>query len=85
MNRAINIVEVNTPALEKEFLEINATLNKTNPHYIRPLDNEVLQVFDRNKNKLFKTGDAKRWITRNDQGIVTGRIAAFYYESYKNK
>ena len=55
MNRAINIVEVNTPALEKEFLEINATLNKTNPHYIRPLDNEVLQVFDRNKNKLFKS------------------------------
>ena len=85
MNRAINIVEVNTPALEKEFLEINATLNKNNPHYIRPLDNEVSQVFDRNKNKLFKTGDAKRWTTRNDRGMVTGRIAAFYYESYKNK
>ena len=82
---AASIIEVNTPLLEKEFLEINASLNKSNPHYIRPLDNEVNQVFDRSHNKLFKGGDAKRWIAQNEEGICVGRIAAFYYESYKNK
>ncbi len=76
---------MNTPHLEKEFLEVNATLNKYNPNYIRPLDNEVNQVFDRSHNKLFKGGDAKRWIAQNEEGICVGRIAAFYYESYKNK
>jgi len=63
---AASIIEVNTPFLEKEFLEINASLNKSNPNYIRPLDNEVNQVFDRGHNKLFKGGDAKRWIAQND-------------------
>ncbi len=85
MNMAANIIEVNTPLIEKQFLAINASLNKSNPNYIRPLDNEVLQVFDRSKNKLFQQGDAKRWIAQNAEGICIGRIAAFYYESYKNK
>ena len=60
MNRTISIIEVNTPHLEKEFLEVNATLNKYNPNYIRPLDNEVNQVFDRSHNKLFKGGISSR-------------------------
>ena len=85
MNRATSIIEVNTPSDEKKFLAINATLNRSNPHYIRPLDTEVMQVFDRTKNKLFKVGDAKRWIAISEQGKVLGRIAAFYYNSYKNK
>jgi hypothetical protein len=85
MNMAANIIEVNTPLIEKQFLAINVSLNKSNPNYIRPLDNEVLQVFDRSKNKLFQQGDAKRWIAQNAEGICIGRIAAFYYESYKNK
>ena len=78
---AISIIEVNSPHLEKEFLLINASLNKSNPNYIRPLDNEVNQVFDRSYNKLFQQGDAKRWIAQNEKGICIGRIAAFYYES----
>jgi len=82
---AASIIEVNTPHLEKQFLLINASLNKSNPHYIRPLDNEVNQVFDRSHNKLFKQGDAKRWIAQNEEGICIGRIAAFYYTSYQNK
>jgi hypothetical protein len=45
----------------------------------------VNQVFDRSHNKLFKQGDAKRWIAQDEEGICVGRIAAFYYESYKNK
>ncbi len=81
----MKIVEVNTPNLEKAFVEINASLNNDNPYYIRPLDNEVLQVFDPKKNKLYNDGDAKRWILQNIDGKTIGRIAAFYYSKYKNK
>ena len=44
---------VNSTATEKAFLEIQATLQKGNYTYIRPIDNEVKQVFDPIKNKLF--------------------------------
>jgi GNAT superfamily N-acetyltransferase len=49
------------------------------------LDNEVIQVFDRKKNKLFQHGDAKKWVIQNNAGEAIGRIAAFYYTKYKNK
>ena len=81
----MRIVEVNTPILDKAFCQVNADLNKFNPSYIRPLDNEVLQVFDPSKNKLFKEGDAKKWLLQDDHGKWIGRIAAFYYTKYKNK
>ena len=58
----MNILEVNSPATHKAFLDINATLQKGNPHYIRPLDKEVAQVFDATQNKLFKNGSVIRWI-----------------------
>ena len=81
----MRIVEVNNPKLDKAFCQVNADLNKFNPHYIRPLDNEVLQVFDPSKNKLFKEGNAKRWLLQSEEGKFIGRIAAFYYPKYKNK
>lgn len=81
----MQIVEVNNPQLDKVFCQVNADLNKFNPNYIRPLDNEVLQVFDPLKNKLFKDGNAKRWLLKNEAGQWIGRIAAFYYSKYKNK
>ena len=81
----MNIIEVKSAATEKAFLAINAELNKGNPNYIRPLDNEVKQVFDPKKNKLFQSGDAYRWLLQNSDGKTIGRIAAFYYKEYKNK
>jgi hypothetical protein len=51
----MNIIEVTSATTEKAFLAINAELNQGNPNYIRPLDNEVKQVFDSSKNKLFQS------------------------------
>jgi hypothetical protein len=81
----MRVVAINTPGLIREFLNFNATVNANNPNYIRALDNEVEQVFDPAKNKLFKEGDAQRWIVQNNAGETIGRIAAFYYSKYKNK
>lgn len=64
----------------KQWLDFPSILYKKDPHYVRPMDDEVLGVFDRKKNKLFRHGDATRFILRNRKGKVVGRIAAFYDE-----
>ena len=81
----MTVLEVTTPKLVREFLNLNAKVNQDNPYYIRPLDNEVEQVFHPEKNKLFKDGNAKRWIVQDQDGSTVGRIAAFYYSKYVNK
>ena len=70
--------EVTTPADVREFLELPERIYKGNPHWVRPLDNDIEAVFDRAKNELFADGDAIRWIARDGQGQTVGRIAAFY-------
>lgn len=81
----MQLIEVKDKNTVKEFLEINAKINSINPAYIRPIDNEVNDVFDASKNKSFKYGEAKRWLLKNDQGETIGRIAAFISTKYINK
>src|ERR1700753_3850353 len=81
----MQLIEVNDKASAKDFLEANALLNKSNPNYIRPLDNEVNETFDPSKNKTFQYGEAKRWIAKDDDGNLIGRIAAFTNSKYVNK
>jgi len=81
----MQLIEVNNAATEKDFIKVNVMMNSGNPHYIRPLDNEVKDTFDPAKNKNFKNGDAKRWIIKDEKNNLAGRIAAFIYPKYKNK
>ena len=81
----MQIIEVTDIDLENDFLEVNAMMNKANPCYIRPLNNEVKDVFDPAKNKNYKYGETKRWIAKDDQGHLIGRIAAFTNTKYINK
>jgi hypothetical protein len=81
----MKLIEVKTAADAKDFLKVNVLMNQESPHYIRPLDNEVNAVFDPAKNKLFKYGEAIRWIAKDDNGNLIGRIAAFTNSKYINK
>jgi hypothetical protein len=85
MGTTMQLTEVNTLALAKEFLKVNEELNHTNPHYIYPLHKDVNDVFDPNKNKTFRFGEAARWILKDSTGKNIGRIAAFVNKKYKNK
>ncbi len=78
----MKIVEVNTPALANHFIKVNVLMNKSDDAYIRPLDKEVNEVFDPNKNKNFKNGKACRWVLYNDTDELIGRIAAFINSKY---
>ncbi len=81
----MNLKEVTTAALAKEFIQVNITINKGNSNYIRPLDKDINEVFDENKNKAFRHGKCIRWILQDDAGNLIGRIAAFTNSKYKNK
>ncbi|MEI9919577.1 MAG: hypothetical protein WDO14_12330 [Bacteroidota bacterium] len=59
------------------FLQLPNTLNKNNPHWIRPLDKDVEAVFNPEKNKAFRHGECERWIMLDGSGNVVGRVAAF--------
>jgi len=81
----MQLTEVTSPALAREFLQVPVKLHKENPAWIRPLDKDILEVFDPNKNKTFRFGEVIRWILKDDQGHAIGRIAAFVNKRYKNK
>jgi len=81
----MQLTEVTTPQLSKEFIRVNVELYKNDPNYIRPLDKDINDVFDPEKNKAFRFGEAARWILKDNNGKLTGRIAAFTNKKYKNK
>ncbi len=81
----MQLTEITTPALAKAFLRVNNIINKDNPAYIFPLEKDVNEVFDKNKNKSFRFGEAARWILRDEKGNLIGRIAVFVNKKYKNK
>ena len=77
--------EVKKAADKLAFLQIAVTINRDNINWIRPLDKDIEEVFDPVKNKFFKKGECCRWVLKNDNGEVIGRIAAFINSQYKNE
>ena len=81
----MQLIPVNDTVTAKEFLQVPVNLYKNDPNWIRPLDNDINEVFDINKNKAFRFGEVERWILKDEEGKLIGRIAAFINEKYKNK
>jgi hypothetical protein len=81
----MQLVQVTDRKTAKDFLQVGVEMNKSNPNYIRPLDSEINDIFDPQKNKAFRFGEAARWILKDRHGKLIGRIAAFTNSKYKNK
>jgi hypothetical protein len=81
----MQLIEVTTPELAKEFIRVNIFINRNDSNYIYPLEKDVYEVFDPKKNKTFRQGEVVRWILKDEQGNFAGRIAAFVNKKYKNK
>ena len=67
------------------FLKVPLGIYKNDPNWIRPLDKDINEVFDEKKNKSFRFGKLQRWILKDEEGNLAGRIAAFTNKKYKNK
>ena len=69
------LVEVKSKKDQKDFLELPLLIYKNDDMWIRPLDKDIEFVFDPEQNKFFKNGKAIRWLLKNNEGTVIGRVA----------
>ncbi len=80
----MQIVVVENEQLANEWLLFPLEIYKNDPNYIRPLDNDIKEVFDKDKNKYYKTGECERWLLQKDNKYI-GRIAVFTSKKWKNE
>jgi len=73
----MKVVEIKTKQDKKEFLDFPKELYKDDPCFVCQLDAGIESVFDPEKNHNFKHGEAVRWILKDDNDLIIGRIAAF--------
>lgn len=74
----MKIIEVGeNKKLQKEFLEFPSSIYAGNRYYIRPLDQDIEKIFDRDKNPLFEKGDCVRYLAIDADGKTLARVAAF--------
>jgi len=81
----MQIIPVDTPLLAKQFIEVAGLIYANDANWIQPLNKDIDEVFDEKKNKAFRFGKAIRWVLKNNEGQLIGRIAAFQNQKYKNK
>jgi len=62
---------------KKEFIEFPKALYRGDSNWVCPLDSEVEGIFNPLKNRTFSNGEAERWLLKDDNGSVIGRVAAF--------
>ncbi len=80
----MQVLEVKDRNTEKEFIQLPVRLYKGEKNWIRPLDKDIKAVFDPAKNKNFRNGEAIRWVLKDTNGIVIGRVAAFINKKTAN-
>ena len=81
----MQLFPVSDAASAKEFLQVPLIIYKSDPNFIQPLDQDINEVFDEKKNKAFRFGECTRWILKDDNDQLIGRIAAFVNKKYRNK
>ncbi len=76
----MEIIEVKDRSSRKQFLNVVEDIYSNDPSYVRPLNRDIENTFDPNKNPFFKHGNASRFILIDDKKNAIGRIAAFINE-----
>ena len=78
-------VQVVSDELKKEFLYFPARLFQNDKNYIRPLNNDIEEVFNPKRNKFFRSGECERFLFKNDKDETVGKVAVFINKKYKQK
>lgn len=73
----MKILEVRSKKDIKDFHLVPHHIYKGDPNWICPLETEIDSVFNPKENVFFTHGEAVRWILKDDEGNLTGRVAAF--------
>lgn len=77
--RPFVLEEVKTNEQELTWIQFPAQLYKDDPNYIPSLQQDIKDVFDPEKNKVFSLDKSEviRWLLKEKDGTIIGRIAAF--------
>ncbi|UBB89326.1 hypothetical protein J4771_10735 [Candidatus Kaistella beijingensis] len=78
-------VHVVSDELKKEFLDFPARLFQNDKNYIRPLNNDIEEIFNPKRNKFFRSGECERFLFKNDKDETVGKVAVFINKKYKQK
>lgn len=81
----MQLIKVTNHKTAAQFIQVAVEIYKHDPNWIRPLDKDIEQVFNKDQNKAFRFGEIIRWILKNEEGKLIGRIAAFVNKKYKTK
>ncbi|WP_034762081.1 hypothetical protein [Chryseobacterium gregarium] len=81
----IIVEEVHNENHKREFLEFPARLYQHDENYIRPLDKDIEEFFDPEKNKFFRSGECTRFLFKNKQHQTVGKVAVFINPLYKQE
>jgi hypothetical protein len=73
----MKLVKVETKKDKKDFLDVARIIYKNDPHWVCPLDSQINGVFNPEVNVFFQHGKAARWILKDDNDKLIGRVAAF--------
>lgn len=81
----MQITEVKTNIDKKDFLLLPCEIYKNDPNWIRPLDRDIEAIFDPRENKFFRHGECTRWLLKDDEEKIIGRVAAFINKKTADK
>jgi hypothetical protein len=74
----MQLVEVKDKKTKCQFLDLPKRLYRGDNNWTCLLDAEIEAIFNPKINSCFEKGDACRWILKDTNDMVVGRIAAFY-------
>lgn len=74
----MQITEVKDKQDARDFLKVPHIIYQDDPNWIPHLERDVEAVFDPSTNPVFQDGELNRWLLRDGDGRLIGRIAAFY-------
>ena len=73
----MQITEVKTKTEENDFLEMPRLIYRNDPNWIPHIRQDIQKIFDPNKNKFFRYGEATRFLLKDNNGKTIGRVAVF--------
>jgi hypothetical protein len=73
----MQITTISGKRSRKDFLATARFIYQDDKNWICPLDQDIENIFDSNKNPFFQHGKCTRWLLQDDNGNYIGRIAAF--------
>jgi GNAT superfamily N-acetyltransferase len=73
----MHLSEVSSQQDIRNFHKVPHIVYKDDPDWICPLEIEIESIFNPSKNKYFAHGEAVRWVLKDKNGNLIGRVAAF--------